>query len=118
MVQFVASQLADVFRDADVLWLLDNTVALHSHVKGMSGNAILRRLVACTHFCWYRAQANIWYEYVSSGDNWADGLSRSGFDDPIVQQLAQRFAPSFAPMIQPTHWWTVNLASHWRAANA
>ena len=41
MVLFVASQLVDVFRGADVLWLLDNTVSLHAHVKGTSGNAFL-----------------------------------------------------------------------------
>ena len=117
MVLFVVAQLPHTFKDADVLWLLDNTVSLHAHVKGMSGNTFLRRLVACTHMCWFRAHANVWYEFVGSEDNWADGISRRGFSDITVANLAGRFQPTYLHLKQSMHWWSANIADLWEEAN-
>ena len=99
--------LAEVdLADRDVIWFVDNTVALHSFVKGICTNAALSRVVEVFHILCYRLQCHVWFEYVASGDNWADGISRDGFDSTIPKSC------NAAPIVVAISdsWWTRDLA--------
>ena len=61
-----------------VLWVLDNTSALHSFVKGRSEHATLDRNVSLMNFFKLRLDVTMWLEWVDSKSNWSDGISRRG----------------------------------------
>jgi hypothetical protein len=64
------------FRGRRVIWMVDNTTALYSAVKGGATDPAVDRAVAFVHFLAFRADIDIWWEYVDSKSNWADGISR------------------------------------------
>ena len=66
----------DLFRGRDVIWMVDNTVALSSIVKGCSSDQYLEAIVAHFWISSWRLDARIWVEYIDSKSNWADGISR------------------------------------------
>ena len=66
----------------EVLLFVDNTAALHALVKGVSGNTSLARTVQLLHLLSYQLHVIFWFEYVPSSQNWADGISRVGCEDP------------------------------------
>ena len=70
-----------------IIWFLDNTVALSGYVKGMSGSPILCSFIAAVHLLMLRFNMHVWFEFIPSDDNWADGISRVGFSDPFVSLL-------------------------------
>ena len=92
-----------------VLWYVDNTTALHGLCKGIAGNAYMCRMVEAVHVLQLRYICCIWWEYVPSCDNWADGVSRHGFADDIVRQMECKCAP----LEQGLHWWTCTLRDIW-----
>ena len=57
-------------------WFVDNTVALHSFIKGAANDATLERCINLFYFVTYKYDISIWFEYVESKSNWADGISR------------------------------------------
>ena len=76
MPTLAIAQLAPRLANRRVLWLLDNTAALHSFVRGNSGHSVLDRSIAVTKFYQCHYGIDIWFEYVESEANWADGISR------------------------------------------
>ena len=67
------------------------------------------RLVEAVHILLMRFHINVWFEFVHSGDNWADGISRKGFQDQLVLQLGCRCSA----LVQECFWWDVDFVSLW-----
>ena len=63
-------------RARNILWIVDNTVALAAAIKGGSTNRHLARSVELFHMLSYFYGLRIWLEYVPSALNYADGISR------------------------------------------
>ena len=71
----------EVFRNADVLWFIDNISAVMAIIKGASAKADLCAITVALHALFARLGARVWIEYVESASNPADGLSRDGVND-------------------------------------
>ena len=78
--------MKDLLRNRDIVYFIDNTSALHSLVKGTSRNEELDRTIQLAHLCSFELQCRLWWEYVPSNQNWADGISRLGRNDPFVKE--------------------------------
>ena len=65
-----------VFRGRSVAWYVDNTSAMHSFVKGAASDVHLERIVTSMWIIAFHLETDIWFEWVDSGSNWADDLSR------------------------------------------
>ena len=78
------------FRGRDVLWVVDNTSALHSFVRGTSGNKYLEEIVAVYWFAAFELKCRIWLEWVDSDANWSDGISRLLGEDELSAELGFR----------------------------
>ena len=78
---------AEVFRDADLIWYIDNISAAMAIIKGASGKADLGGIAVAIHAVFARLNIRVWVEYVESASNPADGLSRAGLED--TRTLAQ-----------------------------
>jgi len=111
VVLFTMWQLRRLLRGKQVLWFVDNTVALHSFVKGISKNAAISRTVEAVHILSFRLECSVWYEYVASADNWADGISREGNSDPFTQSLSLQADT----LLVSESWWENDLAQIWAA---
>ena len=59
-----------------ILWLLDSTVSLHALIKCTSTNPNVARSVEAFRIFCYFFHVEVWFEYVSSKSNYADGISR------------------------------------------
>ena len=92
-----------------LLWFLDNTVALFCFIKGCSGNHAVERAVQAFHTAAYATQTNAWFEFVPSAQNWADGISREGREDPFWQENGF----SFREVQVPTALWRCSLPTMW-----
>ena len=57
---------------------------MHSFVEGTSGNVHLEKIVNYQAMIMYHFQAEVWYDWVESAANWADGISRLFGADPFV----------------------------------
>ena len=90
-----------------MIWFVDNTVSLHSFIKGRASHAALDRAISMAKFLqartrlgtvWGRggararagsaqghARVSIWMEFVDSGGNWADGISRDLGEDAFAR---------------------------------
>ena len=68
-----------------VLWLLDNSASLHALIKGTSGNIHLSRAVELFYMCAYWFKVHVWFEFVDSESNYADGISRDLAGDTFCQ---------------------------------
>ena len=115
VVLFGLVQLKRFLRGADVIWFVDNTVALHSLCKGVSGSSALRRTVEAVHILRARFDVNIWHEYVRSKDNWSDGISREGWSDPLLENIARRYKTHKIELAQSTKWYRCDLQDVWTA---
>ena len=92
-----------------MVWYVDNTSAMASFVKGASKNEHRERIVVVFWFCVYLLDAQVWVEWVDSGANWSDGLSREFESDPFIARHAfrvERFAPDIS-------WWADPLPEVW-----
>ena len=79
--------LRNVVRGRRVLWLLDNSASLHSLIKGTSGNEPLGRAVELFHMFSYWFKVHVWFEFVDSDSNFADGISRDLGADKFYKGL-------------------------------
>ena len=82
----------------DVLLFIDNTSAMHSFVKGISTNDALTRSVFIVHLLAYHYKFRVWYEFVPSSQNWADGVSRLGAADPWAKVNAFPVSQGAVPL--------------------
>ena len=99
----------DVFKtrmhDRDVMYFIDNSVSLFSMVKGTSNQPVVAR---CTHLVGLQCLARntrVWYEFVDSGSNWADSLSRKLDGCPFC--MRHRIEVSRIQI--PQRWWSLDL---------
>ena len=65
----------------NITWYADNTAALSAAVKGTSREQTNRRLIAYFWMVAFRLDIRVWFEFVESDSNWADGISREYGDD-------------------------------------
>ena len=61
---------------------MDNVAAVVTLVRGRSSNPDLAKLGHLIHLAFFAFRAQGYWEYVQSKSNWADDISRLGFDDP------------------------------------
>ena len=71
-------------RGRRVLWLLDNSASLHALIKGTSGNIHLSRAVELFYMFAYWFKVHVWFEFVDSESNYADGISRDWLGTPFA----------------------------------
>ena len=60
------------------IWFIDNIAALMALVRGTSNNPDLNMLAAMIHAALFALQVWVYFEWVESEANWADGVSREG----------------------------------------
>ena len=94
-------------------WYVDNTSAMASFVKGASANVHLEQLVGLTHLFLFKLDCQVWWEWVDSGANWADGPSRLYAKDPVAIRLGFRVEP----MGLHQEWWTDAWCEVWARAD-
>eukprot|EP00972_Heterocapsa_arctica_P079823 11761337-Heterocapsa_arctica.AAC.1 len=75
-----------VFRGRRVLWFIDNTSALYAAVKGSSKHPAVARAIVFANFAAFHWSFHIWFEFVDSEGNWADGISREKGEDRFAAQ--------------------------------
>ena len=80
------------FRGAEVIWFIDNSVALSGLVKGANQGVDMDKGCAVVHLALAMLKASVWFEYVESDSNWSDGASRVGLSDKWLRD--NRFNPS------------------------
>ena len=101
----------DRLRGRNVVWLIDNTSARYAAVKGSSRHPAVARAVAFASFAAFFWEFSIWYEFVDSEANWADGISRRRQDD----EFCARHGFSPAQMCADRRVWEGTLQDMWRA---
>ena len=74
-----------LIRGRNVLWLEDNANVLGGLVKGANHGEDLDNGVAAIHLLLAHSGTRIWWEYVESDANWADGASRLLAADPFLK---------------------------------
>ena len=70
--------LPGMFAQSDILWFIDNSVALAGLARGANSGIKMDRGCAVFHLLLAHLQADAWWEYVESEANWSDGASREG----------------------------------------
>jgi hypothetical protein len=69
------------FRGARGIWFIDNVAALMAVVRGRSDNRELDHLAGMIHAVLFSLQTWMYFEWIQSKSNWADGISRYGSKD-------------------------------------
>ena len=111
VVAAAAVREAEALAEADVVWFIDNTTALHSYVKGTSANAHVERAAHLLHFLAHKFNFRVWFEFVDSNANWADGISRHLRADPFAR--SNGFAIDDLDI--KADWWAASLLHLWQA---
>ena len=70
--------------NCDVICFIDNEAACTALIKGTSASQDVDHLAAVAHIITCRANTRMWYEWVDSGGNISDGLSRDGTYDKLA----------------------------------
>ena len=70
------------FRGRRGVWFVDNTAALMSLIRGRSSSTDLSRLSQLIHLCLFALNCTRYWERIPSKSNWADDISRLGWEDP------------------------------------
>ena len=82
IVPLLASLLTpQFFRGQDVLWFIDNEGAVSSLIRGSSKAEDVGHIAAAAQIHFLHLQARVWYEWIDTVSNPADGLSRAGLAD-------------------------------------
>ena len=106
MVPLVLFLCKDRIQNRQVLFFLDNSVALFSMVKGTSNQPWVAR---CTHvmgFVCLQVNSNTWFEFVDSKSNWSDSVSRKLADCPFCK----KHGIPVEKVEIPEYWWTMSLS--------
>ena len=78
----VPHNLPQAFLGRDVTCFVDNEAAAAALIRGGFGAEDVDLLSQLAHLAFMPLQARVWFEWVDSEANPADGLSRLGLDDP------------------------------------
>ena len=71
-----------LFEGQDAIWFVDNEAAVSSLIRAGSSQSDVHMICQYAHLTLFKLNARIWYEWVDSGSNPTDGLSRLGLHDP------------------------------------
>ena len=82
MVLVALLNMADRMRGKRGIWFIDNTAALMALVRGRSNSQDLDALAGSIPAALFALQVWMYFEWVESKSNWADGISREGLSDP------------------------------------
>ena len=77
----VPYNVRDFLAQKDVIWYIDNQAACQALVKGSSSQSDLCSIATITHLVLAKLGCRVYFEYVESEANIADGLSRGGLND-------------------------------------
>ena len=72
---------ADILTNCDILWFVDNEAACSSLVRGASKEEDVASIAGAAHLMMLSRRCRIWFEWIDSDSNPADGLSRDGCED-------------------------------------
>ena len=88
------------FRNRRGFWFLENLASLMALVKGRSASKNLEQFARMVHILLLGLNAQLWFEYIPSKSNWADSISRLGWEDPWhVGQSFSTFSVSFPRVV-------------------
>ena len=73
--------LPEVFRGRESIWFIDNAAAVSTLIRGSSRPEDIDNLAASAAFQNAELDHRVWYEWIDSDSNPADGLSRDGLAD-------------------------------------
>ncbi len=110
IILLTLTAVAPMLFERDVIVFVDNTVSLHSMVKGSSTNAAIDRTAHMAHILGLEQSCRLWFEFVPSEQNWADGVSRNGLQDKFV--VDHYFKP--VDVIVNPLLWTLPLLDAWQ----
>ena len=74
-------QHRDLLTGKDVIFFIDNEAAASAMIKGDSRLPVVGTMAMCVQLLLIRYKIAIWFEWVDSNSNLADGLSRDGAED-------------------------------------
>ena len=74
------------FRGRRGVWYVDNIAALMALVRGRSDSKDLDVMAMQVQCLLYGLESWIYFEWIESASNWADGISRVGLPDPWLQR--------------------------------
>ena len=100
------------FRGRRGIWYLDNTAALMVLIRGRSDSADLERMAQIIHCLMFGLRCWFFFEWIESKSNWADAISRLGFQGPWYQGQGFSAAKAFFP----SELWRLRLADLIRVA--
>jgi hypothetical protein len=86
MVLVAVLKVPDRLRGKRGVWFIDNTAALMALIRGRSNSADLDRLAGSIHAALFAMQIWMYFEWVESQSNWADGISREALKDAWHQR--------------------------------
>jgi hypothetical protein len=109
-VLVVAPVLFEVLPNRSYVCFIDNTVGLHSLEKVVSGNPFMEHTVQLFHLLALFFKTVTWFQYVPSGQNWSDGLSRNGPTDQWIVAHGVPCSSARAPLAP----WRRTLAEFWQ----
>jgi len=72
------TEVAGSIRGASSIWFIDNVAALMALVKGSSGSHSLDQMAKIIHLACFAIRSVPYFEYIESGANWSDEISREG----------------------------------------
>ena len=72
------TEVAGLIRGASSIWFIDNVAALMALVKGSSGSHSLDQMAKIIHLACFATRSVPYFEYIESGANWSDEISREG----------------------------------------
>ena len=75
-------QHRDLLTGKDVIFFIDNEAAASAMIKGDSRLPVVGTMAMCVQLLLVRYNIAVWFEWVDSDSNLADGLSRDGAEDP------------------------------------
>ena len=81
MIVYGLATRAEAFRGRGI-WLIDNAAALMCLIRGRPHSPDLERMCGLIHVMLYALRAWMYWECIPSKSNWADAISRLGWNDP------------------------------------
>ena len=72
----------DRLRNHDILWFVDNEGAVSALIRGSSSQDDVHLIAQFSNLLTHSLNCRAWYEWIDSGSNPSDGLSREGISDP------------------------------------
>jgi hypothetical protein len=71
----------------ELIFLIDNHPALAAAMRGSSRAEDMNRSAHCIQLRAMQLGCRIWFEFIESDSNWADGISRNGITDDLAKEL-------------------------------